>query len=114
MNYGSTTYIYGPSQLSLKYEDDKLNDLIGKYISDNGEFSYSQLCNHILSLADKENMLDKQPYTSYSQITLTYNDIIRINKYLWERIWDKEIMILFTNSLDMYHRDGETYFIVYK
>lgn len=114
MNYGTTTYIYGPSKLGLKYDDDKLDELIGKYIEDNNEFSFSQLCNHVLSVADQEDMLDKQPHTSYSQILLTHNDTIRINKYLWERIWAKELMILFNSSQNIYHRNEETYFIVNK
>lgn len=114
MNYGITTYIYGPSKLPLKYEDEKLEELIGKFIADAKEFTYSQLCNHILMIADQEGMLEKQPHTSYSQIHLTHNDTIKINKYLWERIWAKEVMILFNSPQDMYHRSDETYFIVNK
>ncbi len=114
MNYGSTTYIYGTSKLALKYRDDKLNELIGEYINKNQEFSFSQLCNYVLSEADKHNMLDKEPNTSYSQILLTHHDVVRICKILWERIWSKEVMILFNTPQDYIHRNEETYFIVSK
>lgn len=114
MNYGTTTYIYGQTKLPLKYEDTKLNEMIGNFISVSKEFTYSQLCNYILTIAEQEGMLEKQPNTSYSQILLTPNDTIKINKFLWERIWAKEILILFSSPQDMYHRSDETYFIVNK
>lgn len=114
MNYGSTTYIYGASKLALKYKDERLNELIGDYIDQNNEFAYSQLCNYILSVADQNDMLDKKPNTSYSQILLTPQDTVRICRNLWERIWAKEIFILFNNAQDMYHRTEDSYFIVNK
>ncbi len=114
MNYGSTTYIYGASKLDLKYKDDQLNELIGHFMNSNKDFSYSQLCNYILTVADQHDMLDKAPNTSYSQIQLTYQDSVRISRKLWERIWAKELIILFNNPQDMYHRNEETYFIVNK
>lgn len=114
MNYGTTTYIYGPSPLTLKYNDEKLKDLIGEFIKTNKEFSYSQLCNYMLSVADQQDMLDKKPNTSYSQILLTHQDAIRISKNLWDRIWLKEIIVLFNDPQDIYNSDKETIFIAIK
>lgn len=114
MNYGTTTYKFGATQLPLKYEDEDLNKLIEIYMSDNGEFSFTQLCNYVLSTADQQDMLKKEPNTSYSQILLTRNDIIRICKILWEHIWNKQLIQLFNNPHDMYRNNGETYFAVIK
>ena len=114
MNYGTTTYIYGSSKLSLKYEDKDLNKLIEAFMVDSGEFSFTQLCNYVLSVADQQGMLMKEPNTSYSQILLTQKDTIRICRILWEHIWNKELIQLFNNPHDMYRNNGETYFVVIK
>ena len=114
MNYGSTTYIYGPSKLALKYEDDNLGKLIEEFMGDNREFSFSQLCNYVLSTAEQQDKLKKQPDTSYSQILLTQADTIRICEMLWKHIWDKELIQLFNNPHDMYRNNNETYFVVIK
>lgn len=114
MTYGTTTYIFGQTQLPLKYNNDELKGLIEKFIETAKEFSYSQLCNHILTIAEQENMLDMQPDTSYSQILLTHNDSISITRYLWELIWSKKIMILFKGHQDLNYKIDGTYFIVNK
>lgn len=114
MNYGTTTYKFGATQLSLKYEDEGLNRLIESYMCENGEFSFTQLCNYVLSTADQQNMLSKEPNTSYSQILLTQYDTIRICRILWEYIWDKKLIQLFNNHHDMYRNNGDTYFVVIK
>lgn len=110
MNYETTTYIYGPSKLALKYPKEELNDLIEKFITDNKNFSFSQLCNYILSEADQHDMLEKKNNTSYSQILLTYADTITISKLLWDRIWNKELIQLFNNPHDIYH-NNDAYFV---
>jgi hypothetical protein len=112
MNYVQTTYIYGPSKLSLRYTDDLLKQLIDKYVASNNEFTFTQVCNFILSTADQEEMLDKRPNTSYSQILLTHNDTTRICKMLWEIIWSQKLIVLFNTPQDIYHNSSETFFIV--
>lgn len=112
MNFMQTTHIIGQSKLPLKYNDDELDKLIGAYIAETREFSFSQLCNHILYTADQQNMLEKQPNTTYSQIHLTNSDKLRITKNLWERIWAKELILLFNDPQDMHHRNNETYFLI--
>lgn len=112
MTYGTTTYIYGPSFLPLTYTKEELNALIDNYIDKNVEFSFIQLCNYILSIADQQNKLKKQPNTSYSQIYLTRSDTITICKVLWERIWKQELIQVFNNPHDMYRNNGDTYFVV--
>ena len=114
MNYGTTTYIYGPSKLALTYEDEDLNNLIEAFMGNNEEFTFTQLYNYILSVADQQDMLKKEPNTSYSQILLTQQDTTRLCKILWEHIWNKELIQLFNNPHDMYHNNGETYFVVIK
>lgn len=114
MNYGTTTYIYGPSFLPLTYSKEELNMLIDEYINKNVEFSFTQLCNHVLSIADQQNKLKKEPNTSYSQIYLTHPDTIILCKNLWERIWKQELIQVFNNPHDMYHNSGDTYFVVNK
>lgn len=114
MNYGTTTYVYGPSKLALKYENDDLNKLIVAFMDDNREFSFTQLCNYVLSVADQQDMLMKKPNTSYSQILLTQKDIIRICGILWEHIWSKELIQLFNNHHDMYNNNCDTYFVAIK
>ena len=114
MYYGTTTYKYGPSKLALKYTEEELNNLIGKFIADSNEFSYSQLCNYVLSVADQQDMLKKEPNTSYSQILLTNADTKTICKLLWERIMNKELIQLFNNPQDMYHNSGDTFFVAIK
>ena len=114
MIYKSTTYISGSTHIGLKYTNEALDDLIGKIVTERSEFSYSQLCSQILSVADEQGMLKKEPNTIYSHILLTRDDLIRITKNLWKRIWAKEILLLFNDPQDLYHRDNETYFIVCK
>lgn len=114
MNYGTTTYIYGPSKLDLKYTKEELNELIKKFIAERKEFSFTQLCNYILSDAEKNNMLAKEPHTSYSQILLTFPDTITICKLLWVRIWNKELIQLFNNPHDVYNNSNDTYFVTIK
>ena len=114
MNFGTTTYKFGASKLALKYENDDLNKLIETFMNNNGEFSFTQLCNYILSIADQQNMLKKEPNTSYSQILLTQLDTIRICRILWEHIWNKKLIQLFNNSHAMYHNNGDTFFVVIK
>lgn len=114
MTYVTTTYIYGPSFLSLTYTKEELSTLIDKFINKNVEFTYTQLCNHVLSVADKEGKLKKEPNTSYSQIYLTHYDTITICKILWERIWKQELIQVFNNSNEMYRNNGDTYFVVNK
>lgn len=113
MNYGTTTYVSGPRRLALKYTEEELNDLIGAFITDRKEFSYSQLCNYVLSVADQQDKLKKEPHTLYSQILLTYPDTITICKLLWERIWNKELIQMFNNPQDIYN-NGDTYFVAIK
>ncbi len=110
MNFVQTTK-YGQSRLALTYTDEELNEEIGNFIVGSNEFTYTQLCNHILHTAEKEDKLKKELHTVYTQILLTNNDSMRICKMLWERIWAKEVMILFHNMQDMFHRNEETYFI---
>lgn len=114
MTYGTTTYVYGPSFLPLTYTKEELNTLIDEYINKNVEFSFSQLCSHVLSVADQQYKLKKEPNTSYSQIYLTHPDTITLCKMLWERIWNKELIQLFNSPLDIYRNNGETYFVVIK
>lgn len=111
MNFMQTTHIIGQSKLPLKYNDDELDKLIGDYIAETREFTFSQLCNHILYIADHQNMLGKQPNTSYGQVHLTQSDKLRITKNLWKRIWAKELILLFNDPHDMYRHENETYFI---
>jgi len=114
MTYGTTTYVYGPSFLPLTYTEEELSTLIDKYINTNVEFSYTQLCSHILSIADKEGKLKKDPNTSYSQIYLTHPDTGTICKMLWERIWKQKLIQIFNNPHDMYRNNSDTYFVVNK
>lgn len=114
MNNGTTKYFFGPSKLGLKYTDEQLNQLIEDYIKSNGEFSFSQLCGHVLSIADQQDKLKKEPNTSYSQIILTYADTVKISRMLWDRIWNKELIQLFNDPRDMNHNNSETYFVAIK
>lgn len=114
MIIGTTIYKYGPSRLSLLYTKGELSGIISDYIIEKQEFSLSQLYNHIIAIADKQNKLDKEPHTSYSQILLTHNDEITICGLLWERIWSKQLIQLFNNPSDNYHNTNDTLFVVYK
>ena len=114
MNYMSTTHIIGVSKLRLLYSDEDLNSLISEFIADTNEFTFSQLCSHILYIAEQKGKLEKAPYTTYSHISLTPGDNLRITRMIWERIWSKEIFMLFSSLEDKYHRSDETYLIVNK
>lgn len=107
-----TTYIYGPSYLPLTYTKAELSTLIDKFINKNVEFSFTQLCSHILSVADQERKIKKEPNTSYSQIYLTHSDTIEICIMLWKRIWKQELIQVFNNPHDMYRNSSDTYFVV--
>jgi len=114
MNYSTTTYIYGPQRLPLTYTNAELNNIIEEFINNNKIFSFNQLCNNILLIADQQGKLKKKPNTSYSQILLTQHDTIRISKLLWDRIWDKRLILIFNNFQDTYHNGNETFFANHK
>ena len=104
-------HITGTSRLALKYSDEELGELIDNYIVDNNMFTYGQLCSYAVSIADQDDMLLKQPNTTYSQIAMTNEDKRRICKLLWDRIWAKDLLILFNDPNDIYMRNNETYFM---
>lgn len=114
MTYDTTTYVYGPSYLSLTYTKEELNTLINSFIDNNTEFSFTQLCNYILSVADQQNKLKKDANTSYSQIYLTHSDVITISKALWELIWKQRLIQVFNSSRDIIQGTGDTFFVVNK
>lgn len=102
---------YGPCRLALTYTDEALNKIIDEFIAANKEFTYTQMCNHVLYTAEQEDKLKKEPHTAYTQILLTSNDTMRICKMLWERIWAKEVIFLFHGMQDSCHKNEETCFI---
>lgn len=104
-------HITGTSRLALMYTDEELGELVDTFIVDNNMFTYSQLCVYVLSIADQDNKIKKQPNTTYSHIAMINEDKRRICKLLWDRIWAKDLLILFNDSNDIYMRNNETYFM---
>jgi hypothetical protein len=72
--------------------------MIGMYI-DVQEFSFSfrDLYNHIKRISEENHLFQKEYNVEYTFIGLR-NDVVQlITKYLRERIWNKELMIDFSN-----------------
>lgn len=80
----------------VTYDNQELEELIDKYLSDiNGEFSYLGVCHYVVNEAKRNNRVEGAPNTKYSSSDISIPDGIRISKLLWEKIWDKEIIIVF-------------------
>lgn len=88
--------ITNPNPVPVTYDDQELKELIGKYLSDiGGEFSYQGVCRYVVNEAKRNNKVEGAPNTKYTSSEISIPDGIRISKNLWEKIWDKEIIITF-------------------
>lgn len=108
-----TTYKSGP--VPLTYTDDELSHLIDEYISDsNGEFSYKNLCYHIVARAKEEGKVEGAPHTEYSRCEMSIIAGYKVSRILWEKIWNKEIYIVFGENPYQAHYNGDTRFLRYE
>lgn len=104
--------IYGEYQLAMNYSVEELNQIIDKFIEaqkNEGQetFSYRNLCHYLFRLALSENRLQKENDCMYNNPVMADSDATLVSKLLWERIWEKEIIIDFHESkyASSYHDD---------
>lgn len=105
------TYVFGTSQLDLKYDDNKLRDIIMDYLKQKRKTSYISLCNYITSESDNNNMFVKDENTIYSNLELSEKEHERINLILWNLIWERHLLINFRVPIFGSHYNNDTYFI---
>lgn len=107
---------YSQEPLSLKYSDEELLGKINEYISElvDINFTYSQLCDFILSKADDDNKLGKKQNTIYLNPRLSSSDFSRISITLWRMILNGEICIDFYVNPYRGGIKGDTTFIIVK
>lgn len=105
------TYIFGSSQLDLKYDDNELRDIIKAYLKRKRKTSYMALCNYIISESDNKNMFVKDENTIYSNLELSEKEHERINLILWNLIWEHSLLINFRVPIFGSHYNNDTYFI---
>lgn len=105
------TYIFGPSQLNLKYHDNELREIITDFLKKNRKTSYMALCNYIISESENKNMFVKDDNTIYSNIELSEKEHERINLILWNLIWERSLLINFRVPTFGSHYNNDTYFI---
>jgi hypothetical protein len=89
----------GTVSLGLKCTDEDLIKIIDNYLNiSEYPFSFKELCNYVISKADKNDYFEKKPNTKYNGIELQLKDIQTINIILWNKIWEKKLIIV----LDQY------------
>lgn len=87
---------FGRSQLPLIYDDNELLAIIESFINQShGIFNYTQMYEYVKSFALQNDGFKVEPYTRYSEIILTGFDEHRLSQILWNKIWQKKIMIEF-------------------
>ena len=92
-------YTFDSNPVPVTYDDQELLSLIDKYLSEiKGEFSYKSLSRYVVNQAKQKDKVEGAPHTRYSSSEISITDGIRISKILWEKIWNKEIIIAFGDN----------------
>ena len=108
-----TTFKSGP--VPLTYTDEELLQLIDNYISEShGEFSYKNLCYYIVAKAKEEGKVEGAPHTEYSRSEMSINAGYKVSRILWEKIWNKEIYIVFGENPYQAHYNDDLRFLKYE
>lgn len=90
---------YGTEYLGLICENKELKDIISDFIEKRElSFSFKELSNHIKRVAEENNYFEKERYVEYTSIELRHDVVQLINEFLWNMIWNKELMIDFSNK----------------
>ena len=104
------TYISGP--VPITYTNNELRQLIDDYISQvKGVFTYKSLCSYIVAKAKEENRVEGAPNTEYSSSELSIAAGYDVSRILWEKIWNKEIFIVFGENHYQAHYNNDTRFL---
>ena len=104
---------YGRSPLRLTYNGQQLQRVVEDFLKGvKSTFKYSELYNHVLERALHEEAFVREPYTRYTEIVLTEDDEHRLSMVLWQKIWERTLMIEFRNVTP--HRVQDTVFGVVK
>lgn len=104
-------YTQVSNPVPVTYDDRELKELIDKYLSDiEGEFSYHGVCRYVVNEAKRNNRVEGAPNTKYTSNEISIPDGIRISKILWEKIWNKEIIIAFGENKYRANYLGDTRF----
>ena len=101
-------YTSDSNPVPVTYDDQELLSLIDKYLSEiHGEFSYKGVCHYVVNEAKRNNKVEGAPHTHYT------SSGIRISKILWEKIWNKEVFIVFGDNpyLGQYNNDVRFYIV---
>lgn len=107
----SRRQVFGTTNLKLTCNKQVLRYIIESYIeTSEGSFSYKDLYNYIKRIAIENNYFEKEPNTEYSQIELLNTDAQTINLILWEKIWNKTLIIDFHKNIYRQYPE-EFYFI---
>lgn len=106
--------IYSKKALCIQYEDNEIIKILDDYISQNnvGRFSYIQFCNYLFNYADEHNKLGKEKNVTYLSVEMIPEDFRRVSRIIWEKIWNREIIIDFYK--DPYNQNyvDDTRFII--
>lgn len=81
--------------LRLEYSDPELDAIVKGYCMEHEEFRYSQICEFILELAQKENRLVMDQQLFFGEITLAPQALRRISRTLWKLLWRRRLFIDF-------------------
>ena len=100
---------YGRSPLRLAYNDQLLKRVVDEFLKDIGtSFKYSELYNYVVDRAMREDGFVREPYTRYTDIVLTEYDEHRLSMILWQKIWNRELVMEFRNIYP--HKQQDTVF----
>ena len=94
------TIVYGEHQLAMNYSNEELNLIIDQYIKKEKSegrdvFSYKSLCYYIFSRASSEKRLKVETGHVYNNPVMMDADATLVSKLLWQRIWNRNIIIDF-------------------
>ena len=110
------TVQYGEFPLQMDYQDDELDVLIDKYISEKGKndrsFTYREISTNLFRVAYSEGRLIKDADTVYNSPVMTDEDAERVSRLLWFRIWDKKLFVNFNVNKFATHYPNDVSFCI--
>ena len=96
----------------LTYTDLEIHQLVDNFIKESkGEFSYKRICDYIVSMAKQDGKVEGAPYAEYRSFEISISDGYTISRVLWEKIWNKEIIIAFGENSYRCYSNGDKRFI---
>lgn len=101
---------FDSNPVPITYTNEELEIIIDDFIKENESFGFHELCNFIVEKAKKNKKVVNAQNTEYrsSELSPSYNSIISC--ILWNRIWNRKLIIEFGTNQYRSQYPGDTYF----